>query len=143
MVKIKPEDAQTLREIYRDSGITTEIIGNCGFSCAPLNSQDDLKMLGIGYKPDVDLPKWRYFTEYFDRLNEVGLGINVGALVGHNALRAYVMGFEERAPTFDELEEMKELLSKCMNEGTLGFSVGLEYPPSRSADTEEISQLVI
>lgn len=124
------------------SGITTEIIGNCGFSCAPLNSQEDLKMLGIGYKPDVDLPKWRYFTEYFDRLNEIGLGINVGALVGHNALRAYVMGFEERAPTFTELEDMKELLSKCMDEGTLGFSVGLEYPPSRSADTEEISQLV-
>lgn len=66
---------------------------------------------------------------------------NVGFFAGHTWTRKQVMGMENRAPTADELEEMKSLVDRSMREGALGLSTGLLYVPANFAETEEVIEL--
>ncbi len=70
-----------------------------------------------------------------------GIGTNVGLLVGHGAIRAQVMGIEERVSTIDELNQMKLLLDQAMEQGSLGLSSGLYYVPGVYSDTNEVIEL--
>ena len=72
------------------------------------------------------------------KLNLNGIGTNVGLLVGHGAIRQQVMGLSNKAASNEQLIEMRNLLTKAMAEGGLGFSTGLYYVPGRYADTEEV-----
>jgi len=123
-------------------GVTTSIIGACGRSCAPVN--DDTKDLLlkdiIGYNQCLPVT-WHTFEEYLSELEKRGVAQNVAALVAHNAVRIAVMGYEDRAPTTSELEEMKALVQESMKAGAIGFSTGLAYPPGGNAETNEIIEL--
>ena len=124
-------------------GVTTEVIGNCGNSAAPLN--DDVKenlrkSNSLVIEAEIDL-NWITMREYFDRLKTQGIALNVAALIGHGTIRANVMGFENRPPRKSESEEMKTLTEKAMEDGAFGLSSGLIYPPSCYASANELTEL--
>ena len=70
-----------------------------------------------------------------------GIGVNAFLFVGHNSVRAWVMGMEDRAPTADELDEMRALVRQSMEDGAYGLSSGLFYLPGNYAETEEVIEL--
>jgi N-acyl-D-amino-acid deacylase len=125
-------------------GVTTELIGNCGMSPAPIDPaflEEMKRQWGpISSQPEVTW-QWRTFWQYLDVLQEGGLGINIAALAGHGAMRIAVLGLEERAPTKVELEQMKTLVDQAMQACAFGMSTGLVYPPGCFAGTGEIIQL--
>lgn len=81
------------------------------------------------------------FGTYLDSLAQLGVGMNVGFLVGHNTVRRMVMNLDNRDPTDEELEEMKLLVSKAMDEGAFGISTGLKYLPGSFSKVEEVIEL--
>jgi N-acyl-D-amino-acid deacylase len=125
-------------------GVTTELIGNCGMSPAPIDPvflEEMKRQWGpISSQPEVTW-QWRTFRQYLDVLQEGGLGINIAVLAGHGAMRIAVLGLEERAPTQVELEQMKTLVDQAMQSGAFGMSTGLVYPPGCYASIEEIISL--
>jgi N-acyl-D-amino-acid deacylase len=125
-------------------GVTTEIIGNCGLSPAPVVEERLEEMRAywgaISYQPEVTW-EWRTFDQYLQSLQSDGLAINIGSLAGHGALRIAVMGHKERAPTPFEMAAMEGLLAEAMEAGAFGLSTGLVYPPGCFASTEEIIAL--
>ena len=89
--------------------------------------------------PDGSSP-WP-FGAYLDTLGRVGVGMNVGYLIGHNTVRRNVMGLENRAPTPKELERMKAQIRQGMQEGAFGISTGLKYLPGTFSDVDEVIAL--
>jgi len=122
-------------------GVTTQLIGNCGMSPAPVEAAHLSEMRRqwgpISEQPEITWD-WHSFEQYLDALQDVGLGINIASLVGHGAVRIAAMGFDERAPTSSELIRMKELVAEAMQAGAFGMSTGLVYPPGCYASTDEI-----
>ena len=125
-------------------GVTTELIGNCGMSPAPIQNaflEEMKRQWGpISNQPEVTW-QWRTFREYLDVLQEGGLGINIASLCGHGALRMAVMGMDDALPDTDELDHMADLLAEAMQAGAFGMSTGLVYPPGCFAGTAEIIHL--
>ena len=126
-------------------GVTTEVVGNCGFSPAPLTPEHaetvrDLHGFFGSFVGDLDW-RWRSYAEFADRLGAGGLGLNVAPLVGHVTVRAAAMGYAQRPPTAQELGLMQGLVRSAMRDGCFGLSTGLVYPPGAYADTEEIVEL--
>jgi N-acyl-D-amino-acid deacylase len=125
-------------------GVTTEVIGNCGMSPAPVRDEHLAEMQQywgrLSGAPGVTW-QWRTFADYFRVLASDGLAINLASLVGHGALRIAVMGMEARRPTRDELSGMEMLLHEAMQAGACGMSTGLVYPPGCFAQTDEIVAL--
>lgn len=81
------------------------------------------------------------FGDYVDSLSTKGVGMNVGFLCGHNSIRSNVMQLENRAPTKDELGQMKDLVDQAMDEGAFGISTGLKYLPGTFAKVDEVIEL--
>ncbi len=120
-------------------GITTEVVGNCGASAAPLMGEYRLPADWGAHDYPGD---WKSVADYRERVTEVGPAVNVVMLVGHNTLRAGVMGYEGRPATRDELRRMCAVLEESLEEGARGFSTGLIYIPGRFAPPEEIAELL-
>jgi len=118
-------------------GVTTEVIGNCGGSPAPLlgaaveEARTQAKILGL----DVT---WATMAEYLERLRNPGAAVNVVPLVGHNTVRGAVLGFDDIQPTPEQQAEMERLVAQAMEQGARGLSTGLFYPPGFYARTEEV-----
>ena len=124
-------------------GVTTDVLGNCGLSCAPVRDEDKaiLRRYDSGVLGDFGIEwDWNTLGEYLKRVGKK-LGINVVAQVPHSPVRLYVMGMEKRAARSSEIEEMADLVREGMREGARGFSTGLEYVPLGSAETEELIEL--
>jgi N-acyl-D-amino-acid deacylase len=116
-------------------GVTTMMSGE-GDSLAPQNART------IGdYTLPAGFPTWTTFEEYDRMLAAKGLGLNVIHNVGAAQVRRVVMGEEDRAPTPDQLAKMKEMVAKAMQDGAVGLSTALIYPPGTYAKTEEIIEL--
>jgi dihydroorotase/N-acyl-D-amino-acid deacylase len=120
-------------------GITTEITGE-GSSIAPLNDAI-LKADHVGWEHYGVQPTWRTFRDYFARLRNQGIGINLASYVGATQVRRMVLGDDDRAPTAAELERMKALVRDAMREGAVGLSTSLQYAPAPYAKTEELIAL--
>ncbi|MCJ7563784.1 MAG: D-aminoacylase [Candidatus Aminicenantes bacterium] len=122
-------------------GITTTISGNCGSSPFPIadeifeQEKDSLKK-----RYEIDLT-WRDIRGFFSRIEEKGIALNYGTLVGQGAIRGAAMGFNDRAPKPAELEKMKALVSENLKNGALGLSSGLEYTPGSFAQPDELVEL--
>jgi N-acyl-D-amino-acid deacylase len=132
----------TKAESYVRQGVTTELLGACGRTCAPVRG-DRTEMLAkdlVGYNPVVKIT-WRSFGDYLRELERLGVAHNVAAMVGHNAVRIATVGYDARGPTGSEMTEMKELVEDSMREGAFALSTGLAYPPGSSSTTEEIIEL--
>lgn len=89
--------------------------------------------------PDGSSP-WP-FGKYLDSLQQVGVGMNVAYLVGHNTVRRNIMKLDNRAPTDEELEQMKIQISQAMDEGAFGISTGLKYLPGSFSEVDEVIEL--
>jgi N-acyl-D-amino-acid deacylase len=125
-------------------GITTEIIGNCGVSLAPVfkETQDLLKKYVGPFCFEAPLRwDWKTLEEFLDRVDERQNLTNMGAWVGHGAIRIAAMGFDNRKPTAKELAKMKYLVAQAMDQGAYGLSSGLIYPPGVYSDTDEMTEL--
>jgi N-acyl-D-aspartate/D-glutamate deacylase len=121
-------------------GVTTEIIGHCGFSVAPvlpakLELIRDYLSASAPWLPFREIG----FPDYLDTFPATA--VNAGMLVGHHTLRLNVMGMAARAPTGSELAQMTALLEEALDAGALGLSTGLFTPPSSYADRAEIVAL--
>lgn len=145
-------------------GVTTTVIGNCGFGVAPTKAihrkmimQTLEKVEGMSLEALQeglgDVWPFETFPEYLDAVEKRGSAINVAALFGHTPLRLYVMGEEstERAATVDEIGAMKKLMREAMEAGAIGFGTSVSVShngyagkpvPSRQATPEEMDQLV-
>lgn len=122
-------------------GVTTEVNGNCGNSAAPLGRENiSLLKEHLSLSSEVNWD-WSSFGEYLDRLEKQGTAVNVATLVGHGTVRVAVMGYERRKPTRDELDQMKALVARSMEEGAFGISTGLIYPPGYYSTTDELVEL--
>jgi N-acyl-D-amino-acid deacylase len=121
-------------------GVTTEIIGHCGFSVAPVlpGKAQVLADYLSGGAPWLPFRETS-FPEYLDTFPPVA--VNAGMLVGHNTLRLMAMGLEDRAPTEHELRQMIDLLEDGLRAGALGMSTGLFTPPGSFANPDEIAAL--
>lgn len=120
-------------------GITTEITGE-GTSVAPINDTL-IKLDHLMYERYRLTPDWRTFDEYFARLEKQGIGINIASYVGATQVRRMVIGDEDKDPTPVQLEQMKLLVRRAMEDGAVGVSTSLEYPPAPYAKTEELIAL--
>ena len=121
-------------------GVTTEIVGHCGFSVAPI--LPGKRQLVQDYL-SASAPWLRFrettFAEYLDSFPQTS--VNAGMLVGHHTLRLNVMGMDARPPSGAELDHMTALLEEGLAAGALGLSSGLFTPPSSYADRAEMVSL--
>jgi len=125
-------------------GITTEVIGNCGFSAAPLKAEKKelLRKQFDSFSPAEELSwDWLTFGDYLNRLDEKKVPVNVVPLVGQGTVRVAVMGYENRTPSKDELKEMTTLVAEAMKDGAFGLSTGLMYNPGMITSTQEVVEL--
>jgi len=124
-------------------GITTAVTGQCGGSVVPLLEETREDVLAARTSKVAALPWERLssFGSYLDLLRETGISVNVVPLVGQSTVRSAVMGFSGKAPTRAQLARMRELISEAMDQGAIGLSTGLIYPPGSYASTEEIIAL--
>ena len=121
-------------------GVTTEVIGHCGYSCAPA-LPEKVDALAEYLSPSAPWLSFRE-TSFADYLNNYpSLSVNAIHLVGHNTLRLMTMGMEDRPPTPDELDHMKRLLTEALAAGALGMSSGLFTAPGSFSETEELVAL--
>lgn len=128
-----------------NQGITTEIAGQCGGSMFPVTPEHiDLEkgLLAIGTHtfPD-EMIQWKTAKEYFDYAKSVPIIGNMKILIGHSTLRAAVMGYDNRKPTYAEMEEMKRQVRIAMECGAAGLSSGLIYSPGCYGTTDELVEL--
>ncbi|WP_035288149.1 N-acyl-D-amino-acid deacylase family protein [Brevibacillus massiliensis] len=123
-------------------GVTTEVIGNCGMSAYPVNPANAhlLKQYVSSIFGEIEW-SWHSLSEYAKVCSSMGMVTNLVPLVGHGAVRIAAMGFEKRPPTTKEMETMKQLVAKTMEEGAFGLSSGLIYPPGVFCSTEELIEL--
>lgn len=124
-------------------GVTTEVVGNCGFSPFPVSDQrrhtlsEFLSGLGI---PRLVIP-WSDFDGYADAIEACRPIMNVAPLVGHGTLRIATVGMEDVPIDRRHLGQMESTLSDCLERGAFGLSTGLSYVPSRFAGPPEIHAL--
>jgi dihydroorotase/N-acyl-D-amino-acid deacylase len=130
-------DPRLPSKIYQ--GITTEITGE-GESVAPLNDAI-LRADQEQYDHYRIQANWRTFREYFSRLENQRIGINIASYVGATRVRRMVLGDNDVQPTPAQLEQMKVLVSQAMRDGAVGVSTSLEYAPAPYAKTEELIAL--
>ena len=128
-----------------EQGVTTQIVGMCGHSAAPLSEtyyDEGLRICKALCANGVNthLPSRTDFQTYLDNLRE-DFGTNMAFHIGHGTIRTAVMGFERRKPTPEELEQMKAHVRTAMEAGALGISFGMIYTPGTFADTEEMIEL--
>lgn len=103
-------------ENFAQMGVTTIVAGNCGGSALDIGAE-------------------------LDEIRDRGVSINFATLIGHNTVRAAVMGNADRLPTVPEMASMKSLVFKAMADGAVGFSTGLQYIPGTYAKVNEIAEL--
>jgi N-acyl-D-amino-acid deacylase len=121
-------------------GVTTVIVGNCGISAAPVELAGELPdpMNLLGAAKDFRYPT---FAAYVTALRDARPAVNVGALVGHTALRNNHMDRLDRAATDGEIERMQTQLCDALEGGALGLSSGLAYLSANAATMEEVVAL--
>ncbi|MTI65630.1 MAG: D-aminoacylase [Firmicutes bacterium] len=123
-------------------GITTEVTGHCGYSMFPILKEriSIFKTLMEADNINVDI-NWSSASDFLDKLEKKGIGVNFVPLVGHGSIRMNVMGFEARSATEDEIEKMKVLLENAFKQGVFGLSTGLGYAPGSFSNTHELIEL--
>lgn len=122
-------------------GITLEVLGEG--SMGPLsdkmkNDYRDQMKRNPDWQFDID---WTTLGEYLESLQRRGISPNVASFVGANTIRIHELGYENRAPSSEELERMKALVKQAMEEGAMGTTTALIYAPDNYATTEELIAL--
>lgn len=130
-------DGRSQSEIRQ--GVTTEIMGE-GESMGPVNDRVREKMLRE--QKDIHYQvTWNTLAEYLHYLEKRGVSCNVASFIGATTIREYVVGFEDKPPTAQQLEKMRTLVRQEMEAGALGIGSSLIYPPAFYAKTPELIEL--
>ena len=131
------QDGRSQSEIRQ--GVTTEIMGE-GNSMGPLNER--MKERYVREQKDIKFDiKWNTLAEYLRYLEKRGVSCNVASFLGATTVRESVIGLEDKQPTPEQLEQMRELVRKEMEAGALGIGTSLIYPPAFYAKTDELIEL--
>ena len=129
-------DGRSLGEIKQ--GVTTQIFGES--SMGPLN--DRMKQRLRESQGDVKFDiAWTTLAEFLTYLEKRGISQNVASFIGAPTIREYVIGLEDKPPTPEQLEQMRELVRREMEAGALGVTTALIYPPAFFAKTDELIEL--
>lgn len=123
-------------------GCTTEVVGMCSFSPAPIapGRAELVQTWAGGIGASADFP-WETFPQYLDALRAQRPSINIVQFVGHGALRLAAIGPDNRPVTTDDVRAMERMLAEALDAGAFGYSTGLVYPPSAYSGTEELVAL--
>lgn len=126
-------------------GVTTQITGNCGKSDAPVKpgTMPFLKRYLAAYTPEGVSLQWDWISlgDWLDIIDRQGYVTDLGVLIGQGTIRMAVMGMSDAEPTDAQMEEMKRLVAESMQQGALGLSTGLIYPPGSFTKTPELVEL--
>lgn len=128
-------------------GITTEVVGNCGFTAGPIVSEhknEQLQYLANTIVLNDEMEKiwdWKSQKSFLDYSSRDGMSFNLAPLVGHGMIHVGVMGFDQRKPTHDEMDKMKALLKSELDSGFYGLSTAFQYEPGNFIDMDEIAEL--
>jgi len=125
-------------------GVTTELVGHCGFSAFPLlpgtpQERTEIErglLMGAGLQAT-----WHDLAGYLGQVARTPPAVNVGSLVGHGTVRSAIVGYGNRRPTPEELSAMRRLVAEAMEQGAFGLSTGLTLAPSSFAEADEIIAL--
>jgi len=131
------QDGRSQSEIRQ--GVTTEIMGE-GESMGPVNDRVRTHMLQQQADIKYDI-SWSTLSEYLRYLQKRGISCNVASFVGATTIRENVIGFEDKKPTPEQLDQMRDLVRKEMEAGALGIGTSLIYPPAFYARTDELIEL--
>jgi N-acyl-D-amino-acid deacylase len=131
------EDGRAQSDIRQ--GVTLEIFGE-GTSMGPMTAS--MRRNQIRDQGDIkyDIP-WTTLSEYLNHLADRGVSVNVASFLGATTVRIHVIGYDDRPPTADELDQMRALVRQAMEEGALGIGSSLIYTPAFYASTEELIEL--
>ncbi len=134
------EDGRSQSELRQ--GVTLEVMGE-GTSMGPYNEE----MVASGWRGILQnrfieyKVEWRTLGQYLDYLVKRGVSCNVASFVGSATVRVNAMGFDDRPPTPAEMDKMRALVREAMEEGAVGLSAALIYPPATYQSTEELIEL--
>ncbi len=130
-------DGRSLSDIRQ--GVTLEVFGE-GWSMGPLN--EVMRKDVVSGQGDIKFEvKWGTLSEYLEHVTRKGISPNVASFVGATTVRIHELGYEDRAPTAKELQRMKDLVRREMENGALGIGTSLIYAPATYAKTSEIVEL--
>lgn len=133
------EDGRSMSDIKQ--GVTLEVMGE-GTSMGPLSEEMKKARDTILSTTDIQYDiEWTTLGEYLEFLERKGVATNVASFVGSSTLRIHAAGYDDRPVTDDEMEEMKRLLHEAMQEGAVGMSAALIYPPATYQSTNELIEL--
>ncbi len=126
-------------------GVTTEVIGVDGLSYAPIPDRGDLEALvrmnaGLDGRPEIAYD-WSTVEAYLDRLDGLRPSLNLAYMVGNSALRIAAIGWDDVPARAAQIHDMRAMLREAMEQGAIGISSGLDYPPGSFADTHELAEL--
>jgi N-acyl-D-amino-acid deacylase len=134
-IMANPTAESTIRQ-----GVTTEVVGNCGNSFAPITKAARSQGSG-GFGSFLKDDRVDYtFSEFLETVKNMGTSNNIAWLVGHNSVR-FVAGVRGQNPTEKQMKDMENLIREAMEAGAVGFSTGLEFEPGRSCLPEEVMRL--
>lgn len=131
------EDGRSLSDIVQ--GVTLEVFGE-GESMGPLNDSMKVELEALQGDIRYDV-RWTTLGEYLEFLERKGIAANVASFIGATTVRIHELGYEDRAPTAEELDRMRALVRQAMEEGALGVGSSLIYAPAFYADTDELIAL--
>lgn len=130
-------DGRSQSEIRQ--GVTTEVMGE-GETMGPLNERMKKRLLERQKDIKYEI-KWNTLSEYLLHLEKRGVSCNVASFLGATTVREYVIGLDDKQPTPQQLDEMRDLVRKEMEAGALGIGTSLIYPPAFFATTDELIEL--
>ena len=137
-------DGRCLSKITQ--GVTTEIMGE-GWTPGPTNEKIDTRTMKnhpfAKLAPEwiEQMPTWTHFRDWLEALKQRGVSSNIGSFLGGGTLRQYAMGMEMGEPSADELATMRRTVAAAMEEGAMGLSCALIYPPSAYSSTAELIEV--
>jgi N-acyl-D-amino-acid deacylase len=122
-------------------GVTTEIVGNCGFSLAPTDGTKEMESYLAQCFPKISMP-WRSFDQFLEVIDASGMITNYVPLVGEGNLRLAVHGADSSPLTEHESKLMRDLVREACDAGYFGFSTGLSYAPGMFGSAAQIRSMV-
>jgi len=131
------EDGRSMSDIKQ--GVTLEVFGE-GWSGGPLNAE--MKKALQEEQGDIKYQvSWDSFAGFLEYLEKKGVSCNVASFVGATTIRVHEIGYENRPPSDEELENMRQLVRQAMEEGAVGLGASLIYAPAFYASTDELIEL--